>query len=87
MMGNLGGMIATWSYLPGDAPQYRVASGLNVASLSTIFIILMLLGLWMKRDNCKKRERQSHADESLTGCSASDLQDLEYKHPSFQWQF
>lgn len=40
MMGNLEGLIATWNYLPSDAPQYRIVSGLNVASLSTIFIIL-----------------------------------------------
>lgn len=86
MMGNLGGLIVTWSYLPSDAPQSRIASGLNVASLSTIFIILSFLGLWMKRDDRERDARQSQADEGLSGLSASELQDLEYKHPSFRWR-
>jgi len=81
MMGHLGGLIATWSYFPSDAPQYRIASGLNVASLSTIFLILLLLGLWMQLDNLKEGKRQSYADEALSGLIESVMRDLECKHP------
>jgi hypothetical protein len=84
MMGNLGGLIATWSYLPSDAPQYKVASGINIASLSTVFLTLLLLGLWMARDN-RRRETQTLADEALSGLSASELQDLDNRHPLFRW--
>ena len=85
MMGNLGGLIATWSYLPRDAPQYRVASGMNVASLSTVFLTLLLLGLWMTRDNRRRDMVQTLADEALSGLSASGMQDLDNKHSLFRW--
>ena len=77
--------MGTWSHMPSDAPQYRIASGLDVASLSTIFVTLLLLGFWMERDNCKRDRRQSRADESLSVLSKSEMQHLEYKHTSFRW--
>ena len=85
MMGNLGGLIATWGYLPSDAPQYKIASGMNVASLGTVFLTLLLLGLWMTCDNCRRDMTQTQADEALSGLSASEIQNLNNKHPLVRW--
>lgn len=85
MMGNLGGLVATWSYLPSDAPQYKAASGVNVASLSIVFLTLLLLGLWMTRDNRRRDMMQTVGDEALSRLSASELQHLDNKHPLFRW--
>lgn len=54
-----------------DAPQYKVASGMNVASLSTVFLTLLLLGLWMTRDNRRRDMTQTLANEALNGLSSS----------------
>ena len=85
MMGNLGGLIATWSYLPSDAPQYKIASGMSVASLGTVFLTLLLLGLWMTCDNCRRDMTQTQADEALSGLSASETQNLDNKHLLVRW--
>ena len=86
MIGNVGGLIATWSYLPNDGPNYRIGSGLNVAALSVIFLITVGLGLWMKRDNRRRDHEQHEAKAMLSGMSLSEIQDLEYKHPLFRWK-
>lgn len=84
MMGNLGGLIATWSYLPSDAPEYKIATGLNIATLSTVCLTLLLLGLWMRRDNRRGDMKQTVAEEALSGLSASEVRDPDNKHPLFR---
>ena len=84
MCGNIGGLIATWSFLPFDAPDYHIGNGLNLAASGTVLVIAMLALLWMKRDN-KKRESRS-VEEELAGLSQQEVQDLDYKHPAFRWR-
>lgn len=40
----------------------------------------------MKRDNRKRDAPHSQVDEVSGELSASELQNLEYKHPSFRWR-
>jgi MFS family permease len=84
MFGNVGGLISTWSFLPTDAPNYRIGNGLNLATSSTILISGILLLLWMKRSN-KKRD-QVDVDAELAGKSAGDIAALDWRHPSFRWR-
>lgn len=84
MMGNVGGLIATWSFLPSDKPNYHIGNGLNLATSSTILILSTLLLLWMKRDN-KKREGRA-VDTELAGLTLLQQQELDWKHPSFRWR-
>jgi hypothetical protein len=39
MMGNIGGLIATWSFLPFDGPKYPLGNGLNLATETTCLLI------------------------------------------------
>ncbi|KAF4500524.1 MFS transporter [Fusarium agapanthi] len=39
MLGNIGGLVSTWAFLPFDGPEYRIGNGLNTAAQSTIFLI------------------------------------------------
>jgi hypothetical protein len=84
MMGNLGGLIATWSYLLRHAPRYNIATGLNIATLSTVVLTLSLLGLWMRRDNRKRDAKQTAAEEARGGLNVSGKQDLDNKHLLFK---
>lgn len=84
MMGNIGGLIATWSFLPTDAPNYHIGNGLNLAVSSSMIIVGILLLLWMGRDN-KKREGRD-VDAELAGKTLLEQQDLDWKHPSWRWR-
>ena len=84
MMGNMGGMISSWSFLPWDAPNYHIGNGLNLATASGLLIISSLTLVWMKRDN-KKRERLD-VDAELSGKSQQEIEDLDWKHPAFHWR-
>lgn len=84
MFGNMGGLIATWSYLPWDGPNYPIGNGLNLAAISSILILSTLGLIWMKRDN-KKRDGRN-VEEELLGMSQQEIQDLDWKHPAFRWK-
>jgi len=87
MFGNIGGLISTWSFLPFDGPNYHIGNGLNFATSSTMFFISIALYFWMKWDN-KKRDRKDVQNELalLRGLSVKQVQDLDWRHPSFRWK-
>jgi hypothetical protein len=84
MMGNIGGLISTWSYLPFDAPNYHIGNGLNLAGCCTCLLVATATLLWMQRDN-KVREGRN-TEEELAGMSQQEVQDLDWKHPDFRWK-
>lgn len=84
MIGYIGGMVATWSYLPFDGPNFPIGNGLNLAGSSTIFVCGTLLGVWMRMDN--KRRDQKDVDAELDGLSNKQVQDLDWRHPGFRWK-
>ncbi|KAF9893439.1 hypothetical protein FE257_010751 [Aspergillus nanangensis] len=83
MFGNCGGLIATWSYMPKDAPEFYIASGLNLAVAVAVLLISTLLLLWMIADNKKRDKREAAGD--LTAVEES-LEVLEWRHPQFRWK-
>lgn len=84
MFGNVGGLIASWSYPGDDAPDFHIGNGINLASASMILILSMLGYFWMKHDN-RRRERVN-VEEELEGLSPQEIQDLDWKHPGFRWR-
>lgn len=84
MFGNIGGLIATWSFLPNDQPNYKIGNGLNLATSSCILVLTILLLIWMKFDN-RKRAKED-IDEKLAGLSSEQIQGLDWKHPGFRWK-
>lgn len=83
MMGNIGGLIASWSFLPGDGPDYHIGNGLNLATNGMVLLLSLATLFWMKRDN-KARDRKD-IDEELRGLSPQEIADLDWKHPAFRW--
>lgn len=84
MFGNIGGLISTWSFMPHDSPNYPIGNGLNLATSSTILITSILLGLWMKRDNIKRSNKD--IDFALASLNQKEIQGLDWKHPGFRWK-
>jgi sugar phosphate permease len=87
MVGNIGGLISTWSFLPTDRPDYHIGNGLNLATSSTIFLTSIALLVWMKWNN-KLREAKSldEVDVELSGLTREQVQDLDWRHPGFRWR-
>jgi len=84
MMGNIGGLISTWSFLPFDGPNYHIGNGLNLGASTTILILSIALLFWMSADN-KKRDTKD-IDRELSGLSVQQVQDLDWKHPAWRWR-
>ncbi|ATY63504.1 MFS transporter [Cordyceps militaris] len=84
MLGNMGGLAATWAYVPSDGPLYNIGTGLNLAAMSSVIITATLLYFWILRDN-KRREHLDPAVE-LSHLDASEIQNLDWKHPEFRWR-
>jgi hypothetical protein len=85
MFGYVGGLIATWTCLPGDAPLYHIGNGINVGCAEAWTVIAVGAGPWMKYDNNKRDEKEAGAHEELAGLSQIEIQDLEWKHPGWRW--
>jgi hypothetical protein len=84
MFGNIGGLISTWSFLSSDGPHYPIGNGLNLATSSVILVSSILLLLWIRRSN-RKRENVD-VDSELAGKSREEIEDLDWRHPSFRWR-
>lgn len=84
MLGNIGGLISTWSFLPTDAPNYPIGNGLNLATSSVILISSIVLLFWMKQSNNKRKNVDAEAE--LAGKSPEEIEDLDWRHPSFRWK-
>lgn len=84
MLGNIGGLISTWSFLPSDGPDYNIGNGLNLATSCTILILSILLGIWMKRDNAAREKKD--VERELEGLEVKQIQDMDWKHPGFRWR-
>ncbi|KAI1436534.1 MFS transporter [Xylaria sp. CBS 124048] len=84
MFGNIGGLVATWSYLPFDGPDYRIGNGLNLAAASLILILAVMQLVWMRWDNRRREARDVEGE--LRGLTQGDIEKLEWRHPGFRWR-
>lgn len=84
MFGNVGGLVSTWSFLPFDGPDFVIGNGLNLATSSTILICSVAVLLWMNMSNSKRAN--VNVDEELAGKSSEEIEDLDWRHPSFRWR-
>jgi hypothetical protein len=82
-VGNLGALVSTWAFLPFDAPMFRIGNGINLAAQSVLFMMALGLYYWTQADN-KKREKRS-AKDVLAGMSTEEIEQLDWRHPAFQW--
>lgn len=83
-MGNIGGLISTWSYIAKDGPNFPIGNGINLASATMIFSIGIIFWFWMKHDNQKREGR--NVDAELAGMSQVEIWGLDWRHPGFRWR-
>lgn len=81
--GNIGGLIAMWTYLPADAPAYKIGAGINLCTSACIFLLALAGLVFMKRDNARREGLD--VDAELAGLSPAEIENLDWKHPAFRW--
>ncbi|KDR80782.1 hypothetical protein GALMADRAFT_241222 [Galerina marginata CBS 339.88] len=82
--GQIGSIIAVWTYLPTDAPDYHRGNTLNLVTGTSVCVITALLGFYLHWEN-KKRDR-GERDHRLDGQSCEEIEQLGYLHPKFRYQ-
>jgi MFS family permease len=85
MLGNIGGLISTWSYLIFDAPEYHIGNGLNLACAGTTFLLSSGLLAWMKWDNAKRETMD--VDSHVEGKSPREIQAMDWRNPAWRWRY
>lgn len=86
MFGYLGGLAATWTYLPKDAPRYPIGNSINLTCAIAWTTVAIGTYFWMKFDNKRREEREAAAREEIAGLSQQEIQGLEWKHPGWRWK-
>ncbi|CAK9779510.1 MFS transporter [Cutaneotrichosporon oleaginosum] len=85
MLGNIGGLISTWAFLPFDGPNYPIGNGLNLATSSMILILSLVLWAYLIADN--RRRAKIDVDTKLAGMTEKQISDLDWKHPGHRWRY
>lgn len=83
MLGNIGGLMSTWAFLEHDAPRYAIGNGLNLAAQASMFFVALGLYTWIEKDNKDRATRDVGVE--LQGKSLSEMQEMDWHHPGFQW--
>ncbi|RDB15354.1 hypothetical protein Hypma_004653 [Hypsizygus marmoreus] len=83
-IGGLGAIIAVWTYIPSDAPDYYNGNSLNLATSSAVCCLAVIGALYVRWEN-GKRER-GERDHRLEGKSREEIEQLGSLHPSFRYQ-
>jgi MFS family permease len=84
MLGNVGGLIATWAFLPFDGPNYPIGNGLNLAAQVLVLLSALCLGFWMRYDN--KRRAKRDVISELRGLDTAEIENMDWWHPGFIWR-
>uniref|UniRef100_A0A8H8CIL2 Major facilitator superfamily (MFS) profile domain-containing protein n=1 Tax=Psilocybe cubensis TaxID=181762 RepID=A0A8H8CIL2_PSICU len=82
--GQLGSVIAVWTYLPTDAPDFHKGNTLNLITSVISCVITALGGVYILWEN-RKRDR-GERDGRLEGKSQHEIEQLGYLHPEFRYQ-
>ncbi|KAG4282026.1 hypothetical protein FPRO06_10929 [Fusarium proliferatum] len=81
-IGTLGGLIATWTYLARDGPEYHTGHSINVGGQIAAVIVTAFGTLYCVWEN--KAREAGRRDHRLTGLSEDEQAKLGSSHPSFR---
>lgn len=83
MWGQVGAFIATWSYLPKDAPAFRTGHWINFGSQS-LSVVVALLGIVYIRWENRMRDKGAR-DGRVNDLTEGEALKLGYRHPSVRY--
>ncbi|KAF2160912.1 hypothetical protein M409DRAFT_28790 [Zasmidium cellare ATCC 36951] len=82
-LGTIGGIVATWTYLASDGPDYPIGHTINL--VAQVLVLMLAIGgilycLWENKVRSK-----GGRDGRLVGLSEEEIRDLGYRHPDFRY--
>ncbi|KAF7617477.1 hypothetical protein AFLA_006400 [Aspergillus flavus NRRL3357] len=82
-VGSLGGILAPWVYLPGDAPNYRTGHAIMFAFLFGSWVICIGMIIYIKWEN--RAREMGKRDNVLEGLGLEEQLELSSRHPAFRY--
>jgi MFS family permease len=82
-IGALGSIIAVWTYLPTDAPNFHKGNSLNLAASILVLVLMIVVWVYSRWENAK-RER-GERDYRLVGKTQEEIEELGSRHPRFRY--
>lgn len=82
-IGTFGAILATWTYIPSDAPNYITGHSMNLGAQACAALIA-LVGVFYCRWENSKRARGDR-DQRIQGMSEVEARKLGYRHPEFRY--
>lgn len=82
-VGCLGGLVATWTYLPSEAPRYLTGHIINLTMGAVIIVTASLTTVHCVIEN-KKRDAGKR-DYRLEGLTEEQIKDLGHSHPHYRY--
>lgn len=83
ILSNLGGIIATWIYLPQTGPRYLQGHYVNLGALSTAFVLSSVMMVYCKSEN--NRRETGRRDNRVVGLNEEEKLALGYRNPDFRY--
>ncbi|KIJ31703.1 hypothetical protein M422DRAFT_76616 [Sphaerobolus stellatus SS14] len=83
-LGTIGAVIAVWTYLPDDAPNYHRGNSLNLATCSLACVLVLLGVRYVYWENAKRDHGER--DYRLEGKSQKEIDELGARHPAYRYQ-
>lgn len=82
-IGTAGGIVATWTYLATDGPEYPIGHTINLIAQVAV-LILATSGIFYCLYENRLRARGGR-NSRLIGLNQEDIDDLGYLHPDFRY--
>jgi hypothetical protein len=78
--GNCGAFVATWSYLPEDAPLYITGHAINIGAIGLSLVLTLVNMAYIRWENAARASGKR--DHRLQGSRENELG---YRHPGFRY--
>ncbi|KAG8627338.1 hypothetical protein KVT40_004821 [Elsinoe batatas] len=82
-VGTLGAIVATWTYLPQDGPDYPIGHSINLGAQACAMLLSLFGITYVLWEN--KQRALGKRDHRLQGKSEAEVVDLGYRHPEFRY--
>lgn len=81
--GNVGAIVATWTYRGSGAPRYVTGHFINFGGSCILFIMIGLTTLYLRREN--KIRAQGKRDYRLANATEVEKWNLGHSHPEYRY--
>ncbi|KAI7876438.1 MFS general substrate transporter [Lichtheimia hyalospora FSU 10163] len=82
-LGELAGIVSSWTYLPSQAPEYTTGNQINLAMGALVLVCAAACSFYMKWENTQRDKGKR--DHVLHGLSQDQIDQLGHKHPQFRF--